>query len=120
MMGTQHSQKALVFVSLSRDCKPVIKNRGLEKSRNSSYRMAMMLYITDFLDMIKALFLHPGLNMQHMQATATNLCGGGKSYCEHPSDYPLATILQVELTFQRLLILQRRRKTNVSENSYIS
>merc|ERR1712130_724119 len=28
------------------------------------------------------------------QASATNLCGGGKSYCEHPTDYPLATILQ--------------------------
>ena len=118
-MGKENFQKALVFVSLSRDCKPVLKNRGLEKSRNSSYCMAMMLYITDFLDMIKAL-LYSGLNMQHMQATATNLCGGGKSYCEHPSDYPLATILQVESTFQRLLMFQRRRKTNVSENSYIS
>jgi len=27
-------------------------------------------------------------------ATTTNLCSGGKGYCEHPRDYPLAIILQ--------------------------
>ena len=85
--------------------------------------MALMLYITDFPDMIKALLLYPGLNMQHVQhvqATATNLCGGGKSYCEHPSDYPLATILQVESTFQRKPIFQRTILTFDVNSPYTS
>ena len=37
---------------------------------------------------------------------ANNLCSGGKSYCEHPRDYPLETILQVNtVTFSSFCFL---------------